>query len=49
METNYSTGIERNEDVLAQNDADHTKWSNPLEIRSASQCCVDPYLMFEVF
>ena len=33
---NYSFGIERDEVVLAQNDADHRKWSNPLEMR-----CVD--------
>lgn len=31
--TNYSYGIERDEDALVRNDQDHTKWSNPLEIR----------------
>ncbi|KAH9973691.1 Lecithin:cholesterol acyltransferase-domain-containing protein [Lactifluus volemus] len=31
--TNYSYGIEREEDVLRLNDLDHTKWTNPLEIR----------------
>ncbi|EST09937.1 Lecithin:cholesterol/phospholipid:diacylglycerol acyltransferase [Kalmanozyma brasiliensis GHG001] len=31
LATNYSHGIERDADSLARNDADHTKWSNPLE------------------
>ncbi|KIY50299.1 LACT-domain-containing protein [Fistulina hepatica ATCC 64428] len=31
--TNYSNGIERDKAILARNDKDHTKWSNPLEIR----------------
>jgi phospholipid:diacylglycerol acyltransferase len=31
--TNYSYGIERDEEVLKRNDLDHTKWTNPLEIR----------------
>lgn len=31
--TNYSFGIERDEQKLKENDADHTKWTNPLEIR----------------
>jgi hypothetical protein len=31
--TNYSYGIERNEETLKRNDLDHTKWTNPLEIR----------------
>ncbi|KAF8629410.1 hypothetical protein AX15_003464 [Amanita polypyramis BW_CC] len=30
---NYSWGIERDEDVLRRNDLDHTKWTNPLEVR----------------
>ncbi|KAF9268724.1 Lecithin:cholesterol acyltransferase [Marasmius fiardii PR-910] len=33
MATNYSFGIERNEEALDQNDLDHTKWMNPLEVR----------------
>ncbi|KAL4079206.1 Lecithin:cholesterol/phospholipid:diacylglycerol acyltransferase [Scleroderma citrinum] len=33
METNYSFGIERDEEVLKKNDLDHRKWTNPLEIR----------------
>lgn len=37
--TNYSYGIERDEDSLKNNDMDHTKWSNPLEIRSAFLPC----------
>ncbi|KAF9460770.1 Lecithin:cholesterol/phospholipid:diacylglycerol acyltransferase [Collybia nuda] len=31
--TNYSFDIERNEIALKKNDLDHTKWSNPLEVR----------------
>ncbi|KAI0276276.1 LACT-domain-containing protein [Russula aff. rugulosa BPL654] len=31
--TNYSYGIERDEEALKLNDLDHTKWTNPLEIR----------------
>lgn len=33
MATNYSFGIERDEEVLEKNDFDHRKWTNPLEIR----------------
>ncbi|KAL0568627.1 phospholipid:diacylglycerol acyltransferase [Marasmius crinis-equi] len=33
MATNYSFGIERNEEALTRNDLDHTKWMNPLEVR----------------
>ncbi|KAK1230496.1 phospholipid:diacylglycerol acyltransferase [Marasmius sp. AFHP31] len=33
MATNYSFGIERNEEALDRNDLDHTKWMNPLEVR----------------
>jgi hypothetical protein len=32
--TNYSFGIERDEKKLKLNDGDHTKWTNPLEVRS---------------
>jgi phospholipid:diacylglycerol acyltransferase len=31
--TNYSFGFETNEKKLKKNDADHTKWTNPLEVR----------------
>ncbi|KAG8909366.1 hypothetical protein FRC00_010267 [Tulasnella sp. 408] len=31
--TNYSYGIERDEEVLKRNNQDHTKWTNPLEIQ----------------
>ncbi|SPO20898.1 probable LRO1 - a lecithin cholesterol acyltransferase-like gene, mediates diacylglycerol esterification [Ustilago trichophora] len=31
LATNYSHGIERDPQKLAANNADHTKWSNPLE------------------
>jgi phospholipid:diacylglycerol acyltransferase len=34
--TNYSFGIERNENVLKKNARDPRKWSNPLEV----QCVV---------
>lgn len=33
MATNYSFGIERDEHALDRNDLDHTKWTNPLEVR----------------
>ncbi|KAG7090994.1 hypothetical protein E1B28_010061 [Marasmius oreades] len=33
MATNYSFGIERDEGALDRNDLDHTKWTNPLEVR----------------
>ena len=33
MATNYSFGIERDEEALKRNNFDHTKWSNPLEHR----------------
>ncbi|KIK61203.1 hypothetical protein GYMLUDRAFT_43281 [Collybiopsis luxurians FD-317 M1] len=33
LATNYSFGIERDEEVLKRNDFDHTKWTNPLEVR----------------
>ncbi|KAF9476351.1 LACT-domain-containing protein [Pholiota conissans] len=32
LETNYSYGIERDEKQLKKNDADPTKWTNPLEV-----------------
>jgi phospholipid:diacylglycerol acyltransferase len=31
--TNFSFGIERDGSALERNDQDHTKWSNPLEVR----------------
>ncbi|KAF9049924.1 phospholipid:diacylglycerol acyltransferase [Panaeolus papilionaceus] len=33
MQTNYSYGIERDEEQLRRNNGDHTKWTNPLEIQ----------------
>ncbi|CAE6353271.1 unnamed protein product [Rhizoctonia solani] len=33
MATNYSYGFERDPEQLAKNDDDHTKFSNPLEVR----------------
>ncbi|KAF9564814.1 phospholipid:diacylglycerol acyltransferase [Agrocybe pediades] len=32
LESNYSNGIERDEKQLKRNNADHRKWSNPLEV-----------------
>ncbi|KDR75256.1 hypothetical protein GALMADRAFT_280005 [Galerina marginata CBS 339.88] len=32
LESNYSYGIERDENQLKRNNADHRKWSNPLEV-----------------
>ncbi|KAJ7039106.1 phospholipid:diacylglycerol acyltransferase [Mycena alexandri] len=49
--TNFSFGIERDEKVLEANGADHTKWSNPLEVQLprapsmkiyCSECMLDP-------
>lgn len=45
MATNYSCGIERDEEVLKKNDADHTKWSNPLEIRFVMLLCTNRFLI----
>jgi hypothetical protein len=36
MEANYSIGIERDEARLVRNNADPTKWTNPLEIQCVS-------------
>ncbi|KAJ3784308.1 phospholipid:diacylglycerol acyltransferase [Lentinula aff. detonsa] len=33
MATNYSFGMERDEEALNRNDLDHTKWTNPLEVK----------------
>ncbi|KAF5384535.1 hypothetical protein D9757_006461 [Collybiopsis confluens] len=33
LATNYSFGIERDDEVLKRNDREHTKWTNPLEVR----------------
>lgn len=33
IESNYSFGIERDEEQLKRNNKDHRKWSNPLEIQ----------------
>jgi hypothetical protein len=33
METNYSNGFERDEEQLKRNNADPTKWTNPLEVQ----------------
>lgn len=33
LAANFSYGIEKDEKKLKANDRDHTKWSNPLEIR----------------
>ncbi|CAK5281824.1 unnamed protein product [Mycena citricolor] len=33
MATNFSVGIERDEEVLRKNNEDPTKWSNPLEVQ----------------
>ena len=31
--TNYSYGIERDEEMLKKNNLDHRKWTNPLEVQ----------------
>ena len=53
METNYSHGIERDAKKIAENDLDHRKWSNPLEVRlpkapSMSIYCVRTFLFLRV-
>ena len=41
VHSNYSYGIERDEKQLEANDLDHTKWTNPLEVRSVGQAYLD--------
>jgi len=31
--TNYSAGMETDVNILKKNGQDHTKWTNPLEVR----------------
>ena len=42
IQSNYSYGIERDKVQLELNDGDHTKWSNPLEVRYAALCLLEP-------
>ncbi|KAH9988041.1 phospholipid/diacylglycerol acyltransferase [Russula vinacea] len=44
--TNYSYGIERSEEALKRNDLDHTKWTNPLEIRLPSAPSLQFYCVY---
>ena len=34
IQANYSYGFESDEGKLKENNGDHTKWSNPLEVQS---------------
>ena len=42
--TNYSFGIERDEEKLKENDLDHRKWSNPLEIQCVIPIRLHPHV-----
>ncbi|TFK75464.1 phospholipid:diacylglycerol acyltransferase [Pluteus cervinus] len=44
--TNYSFGIERDEEVLARNDLDHRKWTNPLEVRLPNAPSMKMYCVY---
>lgn len=44
MALNYSYGIEKDPDQLAKNDDDHTKFSNPLEVRLPNAPVWGPYV-----
>ncbi|KAG7449626.1 LACT-domain-containing protein [Guyanagaster necrorhizus] len=46
MATNYSVGIERDEANLKRNDGDHTKWSNPLEVRLPNAPSMKMYCVY---
>ncbi|KAK0504549.1 phospholipid:diacylglycerol acyltransferase [Armillaria luteobubalina] len=46
METNYSVGIERDEATLKRNDGDHTKWTNPLEVRLPNAPSMKMYCVY---
>lgn len=46
MATNYSVGIERDEATLKRNDGDHTKWSNPLEVRLPNAPSMKMYCVY---
>ncbi|KAH9060542.1 Lecithin:cholesterol acyltransferase-domain-containing protein [Lactarius vividus] len=44
--TNYSYGIERDEEALKRNDIDHTKWTNPLESRLPNAPSLQIYCVY---
>ncbi|TFY81159.1 hypothetical protein EWM64_g2857 [Hericium alpestre] len=46
IQTNYSYGIERDEEQLAKNDHDHRKWSNPLESRLPNAPSMEIYCVY---
>ncbi|KAK0486020.1 phospholipid:diacylglycerol acyltransferase [Armillaria novae-zelandiae] len=46
MAANYSFGIERNEATLKRNDGDHTKWTNPLEVRLPNAPSMKMYCVY---
>ncbi|KAG6866217.1 hypothetical protein C0991_007242 [Blastosporella zonata] len=46
LATNYSFGIERDEAVLERNDLDHTKWTNPLEVRLPNAPSMKMYCVY---
>lgn len=48
LATNYSFGIERSAEKLAENDNDHRKWTNPLEIRLPNAPSMSVYCIYGV-
>lgn len=48
MHSNYSFGIERDPEVIAANDKDHRKWTNPLEVRLPKAPSMSIYCLYGV-
>lgn len=48
IHSNYSFGIERDPDVIAANDKDHRKWTNPLEVRLPHAPSMSIYCLYGV-
>ncbi|KAG6857717.1 hypothetical protein H0H87_004133 [Tephrocybe sp. NHM501043] len=46
LASNYSFGLERDEAALARNDHDHTKWTNPLEVRLPNAPSMKMYCVY---
>lgn len=49
MTRNYSYGIERDPERLAKNDDDHTKFSNPLEVKLPNAPVSSDCYLFTLF
>lgn len=48
LASTYSFGFERDAEKLAANDRDHTKWTNPLEIRLPNAPSMVVYVIYGV-